>query len=86
MKLSAIHRFAIQTARKTAAGDPPLLLPEVIPRSCCFDHFRCRSSVRWKIDEGYFCQNHVDVWWEHGPGPGPGPGRYIGDHKVYRVG
>ena len=78
-KLTAIHRFALATVilNPSATVQPPALLPETIPQQCCFNNFRCQNLLRWKIDDGFFCQKHSELWWLKG--------HFVQDHKVARV-
>ena len=77
-KLTAIHRFALATVipNPDLKVQVPALLPETIPRQCCFNNFRCQNNVRWKVDAGFFCSKHVSLWWET---------HYVDEHQVARV-
>lgn len=78
-KLTAIHRFALATVvpGTSQTAQPPMLLPETMPKQCCFNNFRCQNLLRWKIDDGFFCQKHSELWWLKG--------HFVQDHVVARV-
>jgi hypothetical protein len=69
LRLSPLLRHALATALPDPSGSP-LLLPTRIPSYCCHDLFRCRHRVRWRLGDGrnfvFFCEPHVDLWWEAG--------------------
>lgn len=78
-KLTAIHRFALATVipNLELKVQMPALLPETIPKQCCFNNFRCQNLLKWKIDDGFFCAKHAENFWFKG--------HYVQDHKVARV-
>jgi hypothetical protein len=58
-----LQRFALATVTKDHAHELARV-PNPIPKTCAFNNFRCVNHVRFKVDEGYLCRGHVELFWE----------------------
>lgn len=68
----------------SAAPSPPLPspatspVPSTRPRCTAISRYDgvCDNTVRWKIDSGYYCHKHAEIFWET---------HFVEDHEVIRL-
>ncbi len=70
-----LQRFALATVPESLAHEIARV-PNPLPRCCAFNNFRCGNKLKYRIDEGWACAKHFELFWED---------HEIGDHRVVRV-
>jgi len=71
-----LQRFALATVPESLAHEPARV-PNPLPRMCAYNNFRCVNQLRFRLDEGWVCRGHFELFWEMG--------HVVQEHRVVRL-